>query len=49
MDAMRNTDLVIEAVVENLDIKHKLFATIDRVSNVQIYFIITTLFHDHHL
>ncbi|KAJ9600764.1 hypothetical protein L9F63_001079, partial [Diploptera punctata] len=29
MEAVKNTDLVIEAVVENLDIKHKLFSTID--------------------
>lgn len=32
MEAVKNTDLVIEAVVENLDIKHKLFATIDSIA-----------------
>ncbi|KAJ9597989.1 hypothetical protein L9F63_026906 [Diploptera punctata] len=28
--SVKNTDIVIEAIVENIDIKHKLFSTIDR-------------------
>lgn len=31
-DAVRSADLVIEAVVENLEVKQKLFASIDKVS-----------------
>lgn len=31
-DAVRRADLVIEAVVENLEVKQKLFASIDKVS-----------------
>lgn len=31
-DAVRSADLVIEAVVENLEVKQKLFAAIDKVS-----------------
>jgi 3-hydroxyacyl-CoA dehydrogenase len=30
-EAVKNTDLVVEAVVENLDLKHKLFSSIDSV------------------
>lgn len=30
-ESVRNADLVIEAIVENLDAKHKLFALIDKV------------------
>lgn len=31
-DAVKNTDLVVEAIVENLSIKHKLFSSIDKVA-----------------
>ncbi|PNF25117.1 Hydroxyacyl-coenzyme A dehydrogenase, mitochondrial [Cryptotermes secundus] len=31
-DAVKDTDLVVEAIVENLDLKHKLFSTIDSVA-----------------
>jgi len=30
-EAVKNTDLVVEAIVENLDLKHKLFSNIDSV------------------
>lgn len=30
-DAVKSTDLVIEAIVENISIKHKLFESIDKV------------------
>lgn len=31
-DAVKDTDLVIEAIVENLDVKKKLFSAIDKVA-----------------
>jgi len=31
-EAVKNTDLVVEAVVENLDLKHKIFSSIDSVA-----------------
>lgn len=31
-DAVKSTDIVIEAIVENLEIKQKLFQQIDRVA-----------------
>ena len=31
-ESVKNTDLVVEAIVENMDLKHKLFSTIDPVS-----------------
>ncbi|XP_069682874.1 hydroxyacyl-coenzyme A dehydrogenase, mitochondrial-like [Periplaneta americana] len=31
-EAVKNTDIVIEAVVENLDLKHKLFSSIDSIA-----------------
>lgn len=31
VDTVKNTDLVIEAIVENITIKHKLFESIDKV------------------
>jgi hypothetical protein len=36
-DAVRNTDLVVEAIVENLDLKHKLFSSIDSVCIIPIF------------
>jgi 3-hydroxyacyl-CoA dehydrogenase len=36
-DAVRNTDLVVEAIVENLDLKHKLFSSIDSVRIMLIF------------
>lgn len=30
-EAVKNTDLVVEAIVENIDLKHKLFSSIDLV------------------
>jgi 3-hydroxyacyl-CoA dehydrogenase len=36
-DAVRNTDLVVEAIVENLDLKHKLFSSIDSVRIIFIF------------
>lgn len=33
MTVVKDTDIVIEAIVENLDIKQKLFAAIDSVSS----------------
>jgi 3-hydroxyacyl-CoA dehydrogenase len=33
-EAVKNTDLVVEAVVENLDLKHKLFSSIDSVCTI---------------
>lgn len=33
-DAVKDTDLVVEAIVENLDLKHKLFSTIDSVCTI---------------
>lgn len=32
-ESVKNADLVIEAIVENLEAKHKLFALIDKVKN----------------
>lgn len=29
-DAVTNSDLVIEAIIENMDIKHKLFSELDQ-------------------
>lgn len=31
-EAVKSADLVVEAIVENIEIKHKLFAAIDAVS-----------------
>ena len=31
-ESVNTSDLVVEAIVENLDIKHKLFSDIDKVS-----------------
>ena len=31
-DAAKNTDLVIEAVVENIGVKHKLFTELDKIA-----------------
>lgn len=33
-EAVKNTDLVVEAVVENLDLKHKVFSIIDSVCTI---------------
>ena len=33
---VKNTDLVIEAIIENIKIKHELFAAIDKVSSRSI-------------
>lgn len=33
-EAVKNTDLVVEAVVENLDLKHKVFSSIDSVCTI---------------
>jgi len=33
-EAVKNTDLVVEAVVENLDLKHKIFSSIDSVCTI---------------
>jgi len=30
--AVKNADLVIEAIVENMDVKHKLFSTLDKAA-----------------
>jgi 3-hydroxyacyl-CoA dehydrogenase len=35
-DAVKNSDLVVEAIVENLDLKHKLFSSIDSVCIILI-------------
>lgn len=42
-DAVRSADLVIEAVVENLEVKQKLFASIDKVSVAPLTNAILTL------
>lgn len=34
-DAVKSTDLVIEAIVENISIKHKLFESIDKVGETK--------------
>lgn len=39
-DAVKDTDLVVEAIVENLDLKHKLFSTIDSVCTIFITFLL---------
>lgn len=31
-ESVKNTDLVVEAIVENIDLKHKLFSTIDPIA-----------------
>lgn len=31
MEPVQNTDLIVEAVVENINVKHKLFSSIDPV------------------
>lgn len=36
---VKGTDLVIEAIVENIGIKHKLFESIDKVCFVQFFLI----------
>jgi len=33
-EAVKNTDIVVEAVVENLDLKHKVFSSIDSVCTI---------------
>lgn len=35
--AVGSADLVVEAIVENLDVKKKLFADLDKVTNVLLY------------
>ena len=34
IDAVQKTDLVVEAIVENLDVKRKLFKSLDEVRNL---------------
>lgn len=31
-EAVKNTDLVVEAIVENIDVKKKLFAALDKAA-----------------
>lgn len=33
VQAVKNTDLVVEAIVENLDVKHQIFRQLDGVSS----------------
>jgi 3-hydroxyacyl-CoA dehydrogenase len=33
MEAVQSTDLVVEAVLENINVKHKLFSSIDPVKH----------------
>jgi hypothetical protein len=37
MEAVQSTDLVIEAVLENINVKHKLFSSIDPVKTFFLY------------
>lgn len=37
MEAVQSTDLVIEAVLENINVKHKLFSSIDPVKTFLFY------------
>lgn len=34
-ESVKNADLVIEAIIENLEAKHKLFALLDKVMKIQ--------------
>jgi 3-hydroxyacyl-CoA dehydrogenase len=36
-EAVLSTDLIVEAVVENINVKHKLFSSIDPVSIFFLY------------
>lgn len=36
-EAVKTSDLVIEAIVENLEIKQKLFASLDKVAPPYVY------------
>lgn len=38
-ESVRHADLVIEAIIENLDAKHKLFALLDKVINISFIFL----------
>lgn len=31
-DAVKDTDIVVEAIIENMDIKHKLFKSLDKAA-----------------
>ncbi|GLV34458.1 Mitochondrial trifunctional protein alpha subunit [Carabus blaptoides fortunei] len=37
-EAVRNTDLVVEAIIENIDLKHKLFKALDEVAPAKTIF-----------
>lgn len=37
VEAAKATDLVVEAIVENLQVKHKLFSQLDAVSTIESY------------
>jgi hypothetical protein len=37
MEAVQSTDLVVEAVLENINVKHKLFSSIDLVKTFFLY------------
>lgn len=37
-EAVKNTDLVVEAIIENLDLKHKLFAALDEAAPARTIF-----------
>jgi hypothetical protein len=44
MEAVQNTDLVVEAVVENINVKHKLFSSIDPVRTFLPYVFNNSIF-----
>lgn len=45
-NAVKSTDLVIEAIVENIKIKHELFSSIDKVNPLNSFVIKIDIFMD---
>jgi len=40
-EAVKNADLVVEAIVENMETKHKLFSAIDKVNKLLLIMVIS--------